>query len=437
VITLPPLEKRLQRRYRLLVMQHLRAAGPLTTGLSALPGLASAFASTQAAWRFYANPRTTLPALAQPLLDAARAGLAPAPAGWGLVVHDRSLLAYPRHTSKADRAALHPHTRGYELTCALLVDGATGGPMAPLELCLRAAGAAYSTRDPDPAPDAAWLDELLGMMRAAAAALPGRRLIHVIDREGDSVGHYRQWAGDGQTFLARADAGPRARFEGEDLPLGQVAQRLAARGAFRPSREVEYHGRPARQEVAEAAVVLVRPAWRNRRRGQARRGRVAGSAEPLPLRLVVSRVWGPGRELLAEWLLLTNAPEAVPAEQAALWYYWRWRVESYFKLLKSAGQQLEGWQQETAAALAKRLVVASMACVVVWRLARARGGAAARAREALTRLSGRQMKWGVAYTGPALLAGMWVLLAGLAAVEQYGVEGLQALQRLILGGDTS
>ena len=56
----------------------------------------------------------------------------------------------------------------------------------------------------------------------------------------------------------------------------------------------------------------------------------------------------------------------------ALWYYWRWRIESYFKLLKSAGQQVEAWQQGTAEAIAKRLVVASMACVVVWRLARAR-----------------------------------------------------------------
>ena len=30
-----------------MVHEHLRAAGPLTSGLAALPGLASAFASTQ------------------------------------------------------------------------------------------------------------------------------------------------------------------------------------------------------------------------------------------------------------------------------------------------------------------------------------------------------------------------------------------------------
>jgi hypothetical protein len=187
--------------------------------------------------------------------------------------------------------------------------------------------------------------------------------------------------------------------------------------------------------VAEAAVVLTRRAWHQRRRGGKRLRRVV-PGPPLPLRLVVSRVFGAGGELLAEWLLLSNVPAEVAAEAVALWYYWRWRVESYFKPLKSAGQQLEGWQQGTAEAVAKRLVVASMACVVVWRLARAEGPEAAGARAALVRLGGRQVRRGKGYTAPALLAGLWVLLAGLAAVEQYGVDGLRAMRRLILGGET-
>ena len=37
--------------------------------MNALPGAASSFASTQAAWRFYKNPAVTLPALVQPLGD--------------------------------------------------------------------------------------------------------------------------------------------------------------------------------------------------------------------------------------------------------------------------------------------------------------------------------------------------------------------------------
>jgi hypothetical protein len=431
------LEPRLQKRYCLLVQQHLRVATPLTTGLAALPDLAQAFASTQAAWRFYANERVTLPALAQPLLDAARQAREQTAHAWTLLVHDQSTLHYPSHSRKTDQTKLRPRGHGYELTAALLVDTINGNPIAPLELRLRAAGAVYSTRDPVPAADACWLDELLPTMQAATQTLPGARLIHLIDREGDSVWHYRLWDQAQQTFLVRADAAPRVRWEGQNLPVGEVARRLVALGAFVPSREVEFHGQRVQQEVAETVVVLTRPARRHRGRGgqKIRHRSIAG--RPLRLRLIVSRLRGSQGQVLAQWLLLSNAPIEVSAATLALWYYWRWRIESYFKLLKSAGQQLEEWLQESALALAKRLLVASMACVVVWRLARASGPQAAAVRTLLVRLSGRQMGWGKSFTEPALLSGLWVLLSSLAAVEVYGLEALQAARRQILGGDTS
>ena len=55
---------------------------------------------------------------------------------------------------------------------------------------------------------------------------------------------------------------------------------------------------------------------------------------------------------------------AMDASTLALWY-WRWQIECFFKLLKSAGHELESWQQESALAIAKSLLVASMACVTV------------------------------------------------------------------------
>ncbi len=106
-----------------------------------------------------------------------------------------------------------------------------------------------------------------------------------------------------------------------------------------------------------------------------------------------------------------------------------WQIESYFKLLEGAGQQLEHWQQQTAAAVARRLLVAGMACVVVWEVARGEGPEAEALREVLVRLSGRQMHWGKAYTEPALLAGRWVLLAMLDLLEHYDLQDLQRLAR--------
>ena len=60
VLPIPDLEPRLQRRYQQLVKEHLHTSESVAAGPSALPGGNQAFASTQAAWRFYANPRVAL-----------------------------------------------------------------------------------------------------------------------------------------------------------------------------------------------------------------------------------------------------------------------------------------------------------------------------------------------------------------------------------------
>src|SRR5512135_48970 len=103
-----------------------------------------------------------------------------------------------------------------------------------------------------------------------------------------------------------------------------------------------------------------------------------------------------------------------------------------FKLLKGAGMHLERWQQETASAVAKRLLVASMACVVVWQLARSETVEAAEGRRLLVRLSGRQMKWGVEFTEPALLSGWWVLLALVRVLELHDLDDLLRLAQSVL-----
>lgn len=108
-------------------------------------------------------------------------------------------------------------------------------------------------------------------------------------------------------------------------------------------------------------------------------------------------------------------------------YYWRWNIESFFKLLKSQGQQLEEWEQETGPAIARRLLVAAMACVLVWQLAQDSSPPAEELKQVLVRLSGRQMKRGRPYTTPALLAGLWPLLAMLALLEHHDLDQIRHL----------
>jgi hypothetical protein len=128
--------------------------------------------------------------------------------------------------------------------------------------------------------------------------------------------------------------------------------------------------------------------------------------------MVVTRVVDEAGTVLAQWWLLTNVAGAdADAAMIGRWYAWRWAIESYHKLIKSAGMNAEAWQQETGAAFLRRLCVASMACLTVWHLQRDESPAAARLRVILIRLSGRPMKPRVESTAPALLAGLERLLA--------------------------
>jgi hypothetical protein len=424
------LEPRLQRRYRQLVLEHLHVTDPLAAGIHALavPGLADGFAAVLGAHRFLANNRVGLPALAEPLHQLARHWRQQAPAAWALVIHDWSALTYPGHTRKTDQTRLtHARTRGYELTSLLLVEGQAGDPIAPLEIRLRTAHGVYSTRTPAPPAQAYRIDEVLPSMHAVAALGLGGPLVHVIDREADALAQYRAWQAAGYHFLVRANGGRKVRWQGQEWSLAELAGRLT----LRRCREVLYRGQRAVQHVAEAEVVLDRPAWRKRRQG----GRVVNErvpGPPLTLRLIISRVCDATGRTLAVWYLLTNLPAEVDTATVALWYYWRWRIESLFKLLKSAGQQVEHWQQQSGEALAKRLLVAVMACALVWRLQRHPAAEAQTLRELLMQLSGRQVEWGREQTAPALLAGLWALLAMLEVLEQHSVEELRRLKELVL-----
>src|SRR5262249_43659117 len=159
-----------------------------------------------------------------------------------------------------------------------------------------------------------------------------------------------------------------------------------------------------------------------------KRKQVSISGPPLNLRLIIVQVRDKNSHTLATWYLLTNAPSTLlSAEQLALCYYWRWRIESYFKLLKSHGQQLEHWLQETGAAIFRRLLVATMACVTVWHLQTDFSPAAIELKDTLIRFSGRQTKRSRPHTAPALLAGLWCLMTALEYLEHHDLKDLKRL----------
>ena len=97
---------------------------------------------------------------------------------------------------------------------------------------------------------------------------------------------------------------------------------------------------------------------------------------------------------------------------------------------------MEQWQQETGPAIARRLLVAAMACVVVWQLQADGSPEATELKDVLIRLSGRQTKRKRPHTAPALLAGLWVLLSMLALLEHCDLDRLKSLAARIPYQDT-
>lgn len=403
----------------------------MASGPQAVPGVNQAFATTQAAYRFFHNPRISLRALAAPLLAFSRQEAARVCQRYVLVAHDWTPLSYIKHTGKKDRVMFSQCRKpeGYEVQSALALSDHDGSPLAPLVVSLRAVDGVHCSRSSQVREALSPLDELDPAMTYIEHLKLPLPVAHLVDAEADSVAHFREWSlRPGRWFLVRGDD-RLVEYQGREQRCSAIQSQLRDAGSFTLSREVLYHGKPARQYVAEVPVRLLRAGQRNRPKAGDRQ-RIAGP--PLALRLIIAEVRSLEGESLATWYLMAHLPTEVNTETVAQWYYWRWKIEEFFKLLKSAGVQAEQWQQESADAVTRRLLVAAMACVVVWHLARSEHPDAPAARKLLVRLSGRQLRRGREFTTPAMLAGMWNLLAILEELNRTPLEELQSLAKLIL-----
>ncbi len=425
------LDMRHQGRFRSLVSEHLHSVNRAVNGLSALSGTAQPMAATKAMYRFLANEATILPALIEPAQEAVRDALARSATPIALAVHDWCMFSFRTHTAKKDLfQRTHAQDLGYDLGSCLIVDANSGRPLGPMELRLRTADGVLTTRPGEVLEPVAHIDELLGTMNDSRRWNLGKPLVHIVDREADSVGHYRAWDRAGHQFLVRAKDDRVVRWKGEAISLKALQKRLEPEFADPPDGPASVTKTkfgPAKVQVLEVEIVLDRPA-----KTRTAEGRVETPGTPLTLRLILTQVVTSDGEVRARWLLLTNVGAEYKAAEVARWYAWRWRIESYHKLLKTAGMNAEEWQQECGEAFAKRLVIASMACLLIWHLQEDGSEEAERLKKILQRLSGRQKKHKGPATAPALLAGLERLLAVLNLLETEKMEDIVDLVRKVL-----
>ena len=212
----------------------MNASEALSAGLKAIPNKISSFASTQAAWRFYKNEAIALSKLQEPLTAAAHAGIKQQCGEYALCVHDWSKLRY-RHRNKPDiYPRTHPDDLGYELQTSLILSDQTGNPIAPLAQLLVSADGSYATYGDDAPPERSvqnHLDEVSDCIAHLEQQNFARPLVHVMDREADSIGHIRRWEADGTHWLVRAKGNPTVELQGTSMACKAVADKLEYRQA--------------------------------------------------------------------------------------------------------------------------------------------------------------------------------------------------------------
>ncbi len=406
-------------RVHTLVLDLIRGAGAGTDG-AATAGTRAPHAHTIGAFRFFNNPAITLPAL----YDIVRAGLreAVAPGARAYVLHDVSVVDFSSHHAKRDRRVIgNGHGDGYELCTALVLD-ADGRPLGPVAQALRTADGVWSSDAVTLQPDIDHHAQYVAHVAAAAAHLPGRWLIHVIDREGDDVWLQRALTSAVESYVIRAQHLRRTvRHRGLEVPLAAAVAGVSLAFSHVVARPGVGAGDRAQLWLGETTVTFAGKSWRGRHRGE-----TAQAGPAIDVRVIVAELRGDGTT--DRWILLTNLTE--PAVDVVQAYVWRWRIERLFYFIK-VGFRLEGWNQQTGDAIARRLALASLAAMALHQLRAATTDAATEpaAAAALREVAawGGHIGRADAAPGPiVLLRGLMVLIGAIGMIDQYGVEGIRA-----------
>ena len=406
----------------------MNAKQKVANGISLFKAETDNFSQVQAAWRFYNNENVTTKALQEPILEDALSAIRSEKSAYVLCATDWSHIDYKHHHAKKDKikrdSARGSFALGYDLQSSLAISAVTGAPIAPLVQNLKTAKKVYSTYSDSLSLKATHLEELTGRALWMNEHLGiTKRIVHIVDREADSVELYRAFQKNEISFLIRTKTSSNVycpKLE-KTLKIGELAEQVAIGIKI---KSIKYNKKMVDVYANEIDIIIERDGIKTTKQkdGTTKQTKIPG--DKVPLRLIVERLMAHDNSVVAEWLILSNLPKEVKAETIGLWYYYRWNIESYFKLLKTAGFALEQWQQEESSALFRRLLVVSLACVLVWKLARSTTQGAQDLQRFLVNISGRLVEKKKVFTAPALLAGLWTFLTIIETISVHSYEDL-------------
>jgi hypothetical protein len=393
-------------------------------------------ASIQAAWRFYNNDKVDTQELFNNIRYESKNIIQNTNSNFAVVVHDWSWLNFKNHSSKEDLIVRNKKDNakqiGYDLHSSLVIDPNNGNPLMPIAMNLQTSKEIYSSYNSNLNTTLSHLQELSKRCDYIDSSLKeiskDKAVVHIIDREADSVLFVRELQDKNSLFLIRVRDNTKVYYNDKKIDIKQkdLSKEL---GIGKEVGIVKYHKKQARLFVNECDITITRDYSKMTTDKNGKRKLTKIPGKPVKARFVISRVVDRNNKVLATWMLITNVDkQKVDAKTIATWYYYRWNIESYFKLLKTTGFNLERWQQEKPLALFKRLIVVAYAVMLVFKLANSDDENAKKIREFLVKLSGKLMQRGVEYTLPALLTGLWVFLRLMDVLNTFSIEELNTLK---------
>ena len=386
----------------------------------------------QASWRFYNNENVDFTSLNNPILTHGLEEIEKQCDEYVLNAYDWSHLDYKHHHSKEGRVGKNKKTGqqlGYDHQSSLTISDRTGEPISPLAQNLKIEDKVLSTYNENIDMNLTHLEEVIHRTKWIRESFGiTKKVVDIIDREADSVAFMREYERNKWLYLIRAKNNHTVYVPklDKDLKQGELADSLD-KGEFVKSIEYRPKGKKREQVkiyVNEVEIELRRDATKSIINSKGNKATEKTAGEHIKARLVVERLINKQGEIVAQWILLTNVSNSVSAEKIATWYYYRWKIESYFKLLKSAGFNLEKWQQKKAEAIFRRILICSHASILLWKLQQSNEKNAEIIKKFLIKLSGRLMEWGKDDTAPALLAGLWNFLQMMEVLTLYDIDEL-------------
>lgn len=204
-----------------------------TNGLKLLLKDTEPFSQVQASWRFLNNDNVTTEALFKPIFDNLTTEIASQCNKFVLAMTDWSHIDYKKHTSKRELISENRKDncvkKGLDLQSTLAVSDVTGEPIAPIAHNVKSNDKVYSTYDENIAINLTHLEELVHRAKWIKETLTtDKQIVHIVDRESDSVAFMRELVNIEALFLLRVKNNSKLYYPEEDTDMkqGDLADKL-------------------------------------------------------------------------------------------------------------------------------------------------------------------------------------------------------------------